>query len=73
MHFQAGLVINLAPKTCFQERLRHFHEVSYANYQKTPLGRSGVQGPGLPSWLDAEKSTFGVTMLQCLRVIVKPH
>uniref|UniRef100_A0A8C1JTB1 EF-hand domain family, member B n=1 Tax=Cyprinus carpio TaxID=7962 RepID=A0A8C1JTB1_CYPCA len=47
----AGLVINLAPKTCFQERLRHFHEVR-------------VQGPGLPSWLDAEKSTFGVTMLQ---------
>lgn len=64
-HFQAGLVINPAPKTRFQERLRHLQEINYANYQKAPLGRSGVQGPGLPSWLDAEKTTFGVTTLQC--------
>uniref|UniRef100_A0A673LRZ6 EF-hand domain family, member B n=1 Tax=Sinocyclocheilus rhinocerous TaxID=307959 RepID=A0A673LRZ6_9TELE len=60
----AGSVINPAPKTHFQERLHHFHEFNYANYQKAPLGRSGVQGSGLPSWLDAEKSTFGVTTLQ---------
>ncbi|KAF4102758.1 EF-hand domain-containing family member B isoform X2 [Onychostoma macrolepis] len=60
----AGSVINPAPKTRFQEWLRHLHEINYANYQKAPLGRSGVQGPGLPSWLDAEKTTFGVTTLQ---------
>ncbi|XP_043117646.1 EF-hand domain-containing family member B-like [Puntigrus tetrazona] len=58
----AGSVINPAPKTRFQERLRHLHEI---NYQKAPLGRSGVQGPGLPSWLDSEKTMFGVTTLQC--------
>ncbi|XP_016319830.1 EF-hand domain-containing family member B [Sinocyclocheilus anshuiensis] len=60
----AGLVINPAPKTRFQERLRQLQEINYATNRKAPLGRSQVQGPGLPSWLDPEKTTFGVTALQ---------
>ncbi|KAK7146707.1 hypothetical protein R3I94_009518 [Phoxinus phoxinus] len=60
----AGSVINPAPKTRFQERLRQVQEIAYATNQKAPLGRSQVQGPGLPSWLDPEKTAFGVTTLQ---------
>lgn len=56
----AGSVIYPAPKTRFQERLRQLQEIT----QKAPLGRSQVQGPGLPSWLDPEKTAFGVTTLQ---------
>lgn len=65
MHFQAGSVINPAPKTRFLERLRQLQEINYATNQKAPLGRSQVQSPGLPNWLDPEKTTFGVTALQC--------
>uniref|UniRef100_A0A8C1CPR6 EF-hand domain family, member B n=1 Tax=Cyprinus carpio carpio TaxID=630221 RepID=A0A8C1CPR6_CYPCA len=57
-------VINPAPKTRFLERLRQLQEINYATNQKAPLGRSQVQSPGLPSWLDPEKTTFGVTALQ---------
>ncbi|XP_056618459.1 EF-hand domain-containing family member B isoform X3 [Triplophysa dalaica] len=60
----AGLVINPAPKTRFQESLRHLQEINYATNRKAPLGRSQVQGPGLPSWIDPEKTTFGVTTLK---------
>ncbi|XDV39555.1 hypothetical protein PO909_008782 [Leuciscus waleckii] len=60
----AGSVINPTPKTRFQERLRQIQEIAYATNQKAPLGRSQVQGPGLPSWLDPEKTVFGVTTLQ---------
>ncbi|XP_067303887.1 EF-hand domain-containing family member B isoform X2 [Pseudorasbora parva] len=60
----AGSVINPALKTRFQERLCQLQEIT----QKTPLGRSHVQGPGLPSWLDPEKTAFGVTTLECERV-----
>ncbi|XP_051722172.1 EF-hand domain-containing family member B isoform X2 [Ctenopharyngodon idella] len=58
----AGSVINPAPKTRFQERLRQLQEVTIN--QKAPLGRSQVQGPGLPNWIDPEKTAFGVTTLQ---------
>ncbi|KAL1258646.1 hypothetical protein QQF64_009223 [Cirrhinus molitorella] len=60
----AGSVISPAPKTRFQERLRQLQEINYASNQKAPLGRSQVQGLGLPSWLDPERTTFGVTTLQ---------
>ncbi|XP_077086069.1 EF-hand domain-containing family member B [Siphateles boraxobius] len=60
----AGSVINPAPKTRFQERLHQCQEIAFATNQKAPLGRSQVQGPGLPSWLDPEKTAFGVTTLQ---------
>ncbi|XP_057195525.1 EF-hand domain-containing family member B isoform X2 [Triplophysa rosa] len=60
----AGLVINPAPKTRFQESLRHLQEINYATNRNAPLGRSQVQGPGLPSWIDPEKTTFGVTTLK---------
>lgn len=56
-------MINPAPKTRFQERLRQLQEVTIN--QKAPLGRSQVQGSGLPSWIDPEKTAFGVTTLQC--------
>jgi len=62
-------VINPAPKTRFQECL----EIAYATSQKAPLGRSQVQGPGLPSWLDPEKTAFGVTTLQCKSNTVRPN
>ncbi|XP_067253921.1 EF-hand domain-containing family member B [Chanodichthys erythropterus] len=58
----AGSVINPAPKTRFQERLRQLQEVTIN--QKAPLGRSQVQGSGLPGWIDPEKTAFGVTTLQ---------
>ncbi|XP_059364811.1 EF-hand domain-containing family member B-like [Carassius carassius] len=60
----AGSVINPAPKTRFLERLRQLQEINYATNQKAPLGRSQVQSTGLPSWLDPEKTTFGVTALR---------
>nr|XP_055067357.1 EF-hand domain-containing family member B [Misgurnus anguillicaudatus] len=71
----AGSVINPAPKTRFQDRLRQLQENIYATNQKAPLGRSQVQGPGLPSWLDPGKTAFGVTTLQCSDVgeIINPH
>ncbi|XP_056331646.1 EF-hand domain-containing family member B [Danio aesculapii] len=59
----AGSIVNPAPKTRFQERLQQLQEISHSTNQKAPLGRSQVQGPGLPSWLNPEKTTFGVTTL----------
>ncbi|XP_051577821.1 EF-hand domain-containing family member B [Myxocyprinus asiaticus] len=61
----AGLLINPTPKTRFQDRLRHLQEINNATNQKAPLGKTRVQGPGLPSWLDPEKTAFGFTTLRC--------
>lgn len=66
-------MINPAPKTRFQERLRQLQEIANATNQKAPLGRSQVQGPGLPSWLDPEKTVFGVTTLQGKSNAVRPN
>ncbi|XP_072548550.1 EF-hand domain-containing family member B [Salminus brasiliensis] len=59
-----GSVINPPPKTRYQERLRELQEAVYDSKRKAPLGRSQVKGPGLPDWVDPEKTAFGVkTML----------
>ncbi|XP_036414117.1 EF-hand domain-containing family member B [Colossoma macropomum] len=62
----SGSVINPQPKTRYQERLCELQEAIYDSKQKAPLGRSQVKGPGLPDWIDPEKTAFGVkSLLPC--------
>ncbi|TRY95977.1 hypothetical protein DNTS_005874, partial [Danionella cerebrum] len=57
----AASVINLTPKTLFQERL---HQLQETTNKKAPLGRAQAQGLNFPSWLDPEKTTFGLKTFQ---------
>ncbi|XP_060756951.1 EF-hand domain-containing family member B [Neoarius graeffei] len=59
----AGTVINLPPRTRYQERKQEVQEAIYGSRQKAPFGRSQLLGPGLPNGLDPEKTTFGVKSL----------
>ncbi|XP_037389850.1 EF-hand domain-containing family member B isoform X1 [Pygocentrus nattereri] len=62
----SGSVINPQPLTCYQERLRELQEAIYDSKRKAPLGRSQVKGPGLPDWIDPEKTVLGVkSRLSC--------
>ncbi|XP_030640934.1 EF-hand domain-containing family member B [Chanos chanos] len=69
-----GSLINPTPKTRYHHRLRQLQEAVYASNQRAPLGKSQKQGPGLPNWVDADKTTFGVKSLEPLKAseIVNP-
>uniref|UniRef100_W5L6V7 EF-hand domain family, member B n=1 Tax=Astyanax mexicanus TaxID=7994 RepID=W5L6V7_ASTMX len=56
----AGSLVNPLPKTRYQEKLRELQEVTYNSKRKAPLERACVNGPGLPEWVDPERTAFGV-------------
>ncbi|XP_039593447.1 EF-hand domain-containing family member B [Polypterus senegalus] len=56
----AKLLVNPSPRTLFQQRWLEQREARYLSHQKTPLGRSYDQRPGLPDGLDVSKMTFGI-------------
>ncbi|KAG8442935.1 hypothetical protein GDO86_011665, partial [Hymenochirus boettgeri] len=55
----AGALINLPPKTFFQQRLNDRKESIYISHQQHPLGKQSDQRRSLPATVDLVHNTFG--------------
>ncbi|OCT75848.1 hypothetical protein XELAEV_18031035mg [Xenopus laevis] len=55
----AGALINLPPKTFFQQRLNDRKEAIYASHQQRSLGKQPDQTKALPATIDLNEMTFG--------------
>ncbi|KAM4689635.1 EF-hand domain-containing family member B [Discoglossus pictus] len=58
--FSAGALINLPPKTLFQQKLSEKKESIYLSRQRTPLGKSYDQTTALPAFMNLNEMTFGL-------------
>ncbi|KAM8758491.1 EF-hand domain-containing family member B [Rhynchonycteris naso] len=71
---QAKELINPQPITTFQQKIKDKKESIYFSNQRTPLGKSHDQLPGLPKGLDILNTTFGTAVVREIsaRDVVNP-
>ncbi|KAM5232220.1 EF-hand domain-containing family member B isoform 2-T2 [Hipposideros larvatus] len=60
----AKVLINPQPITTFQQKIKDKKESIYFSNQRSPLGKSHDQTPGLPKGLDVLSTTFGSTAIR---------
>ncbi|XP_066101621.1 EF-hand domain-containing family member B [Saccopteryx bilineata] len=67
-------LINPQPITTFQQKIKDKKESIYFSNQRTPLGKSHDQSPGLPKGLDILNTTFGTAVVREIsaRDVVNP-
>ncbi|XP_060225640.1 EF-hand domain-containing family member B isoform X2 [Meriones unguiculatus] len=62
----ASKLVNPEPLTTFQQKIKEKKESIYFSNQRSPLGKSHDQTPGLPKGLDVINTTFGTPVIRDL-------